>query len=244
MNLQKTTKICSKCHQEKSINEFYFRKDHNTYRNECKKCHNFMCKQWDLQHLGRKKEITKNWELKNPKRHQESARRCYLKNSEKIKKRSKLWRLNNLNKFKKIIKKYQDKIYSTPQGKLNCLMSCGIHKSLCLNKNNKHWELLVNYTKKDLQKHLKLLFINKMTWKSFLKGLIHIHHLISRSSFKFKSEKDSEFKKCWALKNLVPMWKKDHIEFHKKYGKKTTKEQYDEFMKEKLISERTKNIQS
>lgn len=34
----KNTKICNKCNKEKILLEFYFRKDNNTYRNECKDC--------------------------------------------------------------------------------------------------------------------------------------------------------------------------------------------------------------
>lgn len=32
------TKICWKCGKSKPLTEFYFRKDSNTYRNECKEC--------------------------------------------------------------------------------------------------------------------------------------------------------------------------------------------------------------
>lgn len=32
------TKICTKCGVEKLLSEFYFRKDNNSYRNECKEC--------------------------------------------------------------------------------------------------------------------------------------------------------------------------------------------------------------
>ena len=35
-----THKICNKCGMEKSITDFYFRKNRNTYQNSCKKCHN------------------------------------------------------------------------------------------------------------------------------------------------------------------------------------------------------------
>ena len=32
------TKKCSKCGEVKELSEFYFRKDSQEYRNECKKC--------------------------------------------------------------------------------------------------------------------------------------------------------------------------------------------------------------
>ena len=34
----KTTKICNKCNTEKELPDFYYRKDSNSYRNECKDC--------------------------------------------------------------------------------------------------------------------------------------------------------------------------------------------------------------
>jgi hypothetical protein len=36
------TRICKKCGEEKPISEFYFRRDCNDYRNECKICHNII----------------------------------------------------------------------------------------------------------------------------------------------------------------------------------------------------------
>ena len=39
-------KVCAKCKEKKSLSEFYFRKDTNKYRNECKKCFSNQTKQF------------------------------------------------------------------------------------------------------------------------------------------------------------------------------------------------------
>lgn len=40
LNIQKPAekKICNLCKEEKSLSDFYFRKESNNYRSECKKC--------------------------------------------------------------------------------------------------------------------------------------------------------------------------------------------------------------
>ena len=53
-------------------------------------------------------------------------------------------------------------------------------------------------------KHLKKQFDDKMTWDNY--GKWHIDHKIPKSHFKYEIAEDPEFKKCWALENLQPLW--------------------------------------
>ena len=52
---------------------------------------------------------------------------------------------------------------------------------------------------------------NGMTWETHGKYGWHIDHKIPISAFNFESPKDLDFKKCWALINLQPMWAKENI---------------------------------
>jgi hypothetical protein len=36
----------------------------------------------------------------------------------------------------------------------------------------------------------------------------HIDHIIPKSAFAYESPDDPEFKACWTLTNLRPLWKK------------------------------------
>ncbi len=78
------------------------------------------------------------------------------------------------------------------------------------NKNGQHWEDLVGYPLADLMKHLEKQFANGMTWENY--GKWHIDHIIPISAFNFTLPKHLDFRKCWALKNLQPMWAKDNKE--------------------------------
>jgi vacuolar-type H+-ATPase subunit H len=83
--------------------------------------------------------------------------------------------------------------------------------SLHGNKAGRKWEMLVGYTLNDLKKHLQKKFVKGMTWKRFMNGEIHIDHIIPISYFKYKSTDDIQFKECWALCNLQPLWKRDNL---------------------------------
>jgi len=101
--------------------------------------------------------------------------------------------------------------------RLNRNISRAISGSLRENKNGRHWENVVNYTIKDLKKHLEKQFVNGMTWKNY--GEWHIDHKIPMSVFNFTKPEHEDFKKCWALDNLQPMWAKDNFAKHTKITK-------------------------
>jgi hypothetical protein len=48
-----------------------------------------------------------------------------------------------------------------------------------------------------------------MTWGNY--GQWHVDHKIPISAFNYETPDDIDFKRCWALKNLRPMWAKENI---------------------------------
>jgi len=83
--------------------------------------------------------------------------------------------------------------------------------SLKGNKKRLQWSIMVGYNKEELKKHLEKQFTDGMNWQSFLKGEIHIDHIVPISAFNFTKPEHTDFKKCWALKNLQPMWARENI---------------------------------
>ena len=71
------------------------------------------------------------------------------------------------------------------------------------------WESLVGYTVQELQQHLESQFQRGMAWDNM--GKWHIDHIRPQSSFSFSSTDDPEFKECWALANLQPLWAADNL---------------------------------
>jgi hypothetical protein len=78
-----------------------------------------------------------------------------------------------------------------------------------LRKNGDHVFDIVGYSVHDLKKHLENKFEDGMSWDNY--GKWHIDHIIPASSFKYRSYEDIEFKECWSLENLQPLWALDNI---------------------------------
>ena len=77
------------------------------------------------------------------------------------------------------------------------------------NGNSSLIERLCGYTIVELKSHLEKQFTKGMDWKSFNKGEIHIDHITPIKDFNLKKEQD--FKQCWSLSNLMPLWAKDNL---------------------------------
>ena len=89
-------------------------------------------------------------------------------------------------------------------------MSCSIGHSLQGNKKGNHWEKLVGYTVGQLKKHLEKQFKEGMAWENYGRYGWEIDHIVPISAFNFSSPDNIDFKRCWALKNLRPLWRIDN----------------------------------
>jgi hypothetical protein len=98
----------------------------------------------------------------------------------------------------------------TPMERLNRNISGSLRKALKGNKNRKRWETLVGYTLKDLMDHLEKQFTEGMIWDNY--GEWHIDHIRPICSFDFTEPEDEDFKECWELSNLQPLWAKENLE--------------------------------
>ena len=107
-----------------------------------------------------------------------------------------------------------EKAKLNPMLHLNRTIACSIRQSLRNNKNGKsgkHWENIVNFTLSDLIKHLEKQFNENMSWNNYGRDGWGINHIRPVSNFSFNSYKDEEFKKCWALENLQPLWAEENL---------------------------------
>jgi hypothetical protein len=172
------TKICPKCKESKTLNEFYTDKtkkyDVSSY---CKKCHCTLQIKW--------RENNPDYEKVNRKKNPEKTREWH--------------------------KKMNEKRRSKPIFKLSDIISASIKNSLKSGKNGRHWESLLNYTIQDLMTHLENQFKKGMSWDN--QGMFgwHIDHIIPISLWQFNTPQDREFKQCWALCNLQPLWAEENL---------------------------------
>jgi hypothetical protein len=93
---------------------------------------------------------------------------------------------------------------SCPGVRVNEAMSRRIRSSIRSGKNGAHWEHLVGYTASILMRHLERQFTKGMSWNNY--GKWHIDHRVPIVSFQIESIECPEFRACWALSNLQPLW--------------------------------------
>lgn len=93
--------------------------------------------------------------------------------------------------------------------RLNSSIRAGVYAGLKGNKNGRKWENIIGYKLKDLMRHLESQFKDGMSWGNY--GEWHVDHVIPRSFFHFTNNTDLDFKRCWELSNLQPLWKKDNM---------------------------------
>lgn len=79
-------------------------------------------------------------------------------------------------------------------------------------KAGRSWQNLVGYSCSDLMRHLERQFVKGMGWDN--RSEWHIDHILPVSSFSFSTPEDPDFRACWALTNLRPLWSMANM--HKK----------------------------
>ncbi len=116
--------------------------------------------------------------------------------------------------YKKRARERDNKRYKTDVAfSLKKRISVLINESLTVKgarrKNGRHWENLVGYSVQDLKKHIESKFLPGMSWDN--RHEWHIDHITPRSAFNITSAECEEFKRCWSLENLQPLWAKDNL---------------------------------
>lgn len=130
------------------------------------------------------------------------------KNKEHLKKYREEWTEKNKEHIREYKKNYQKQLLNkNPKYKLSQYFQTSIWTSLKAKKKSKTFDS-VGYTLNDLMSHLEILFSDGMSWENY--GEWHVDHIIPISKFKFEDAESPEFKECWALTNLQPMWDKDN----------------------------------
>lgn len=194
-----TEKKCSRCKKLKIVSAFYrdnYNKDGLMHR--CKEC---------------ERDDFRDRYRANPEKHNKRKKDHPEKNSEYQRK----WARNNPDKVVRARNKSNKKRRETPRGKLRTNFSTSIYKALRSNKGRKNWEALVGYTLDKLKIHLEKQFKPGMSWENY--GEWHLDHIVPISAFNFEKPEDDDFKRCWALKNLQPLWASDNLKKQAKITK-------------------------
>jgi len=161
-------------------------------------------KKYHGEHPEKVSEYNKKYRKKHPEKVRERNKKYYNENREKEKERWKTWYKNNIEKYRE----YKRSLVNTPQGRINSRMSVNIRKALKGNKAGRHWEILVGYDFGQFKRDFESKFTFGMGWHNM--DLWDIDHIIPKCLWVYDTVDSREFRQCWCLANLQPMWRPDN----------------------------------
>ena len=113
------------------------------------------------------------------------------------------------NRVQKVWKK--NKYHTDPKYNITLRIRGSLRKSLKGIRKNTPTFTLLGYTPTELFNHLESQFTeeNGYSWDNMNEW--HIDHIRPVASFNYTTTECEDFKKCWALSNLQPLWAKDNL---------------------------------
>ena len=110
--------------------------------------------------------------------------------------------------------KRYDNIKTTPKVRIEGYMHLAF-RCAAKGKGEKSFKKLLpilGYDAQQLRDYLEAQFKPGMTFDNHGNKGWHIDHIKPRSSFNYTSMEDEEFKACWALENLQPLWAGENLQ--------------------------------
>lgn len=158
----------------------------------------------------RKRANVSAWRAANPDKVRDISRQHYRRHRSKIIDRAVAYAKANPDATKANARRlHQRRQAASPQYRLKRSIGTMVWMALKGRKAGQQWQALVGYALDDLMRHLERQFLPGMSWSN--QGEWHVDHIIPASSFSYTEADDPEFKACWALTNLRPLWRGDNI---------------------------------
>lgn len=148
-------------------------------------------------HKLKKSEYHKEWREDKKEHLKEYHAEWRENNRESINEKSRLWSSN---------KRQNDSSFKLKCNTRTALWTCLKERNVA--KYRSTFELL-EYSLEELIIHLEKKFTEGMSWENY--GEWHVDHKIPMSKFNFTTTEDIEFKLCWSLDNLQPLWELENL---------------------------------
>ena len=162
--------------------------------------------------IGGKSEANKRYYKKNKEEISEWYKEWAKENETERKTYSQQWNKDNREHVNQYKRDYERKRRAEdPKYRLGVRTRTAVWQMLKernVNKMNKTFDLL-GYSLEEIMAHLEALFTIGMTWDNY--GEWHVDHKIPMASFNFETTDDREFKLCWCLDNLQPLWGPENL---------------------------------
>jgi hypothetical protein len=177
-----TKKTCTRCFQEKLLDEFYYSKTKKFNRcSHCKVCDKIKRQNYYNANKDKVLEINRNWIRKNPEKRKEQ-KRIYMRTRRKD---------------------LSYRLFSNLRSRLSDTLRNNRKTSKTLD--------LLGCSLESFKLHLQSLFLDGMTWDNygFGEGKWNIDHVKPCAFFDFSNPEHQKI--CFHYSNLQPLWQIDNI---------------------------------
>jgi hypothetical protein len=198
IELIQSFKTCRKCGEGKPATAEFFHRQAGRLRSQCKPC---------ALVTAAERRATPTDETRAKQRAYDAAR--YIANKERRQVLSAAWRAANPDHEKRLGREWNRRKRRDPAFRLKSNIRCYVYASLSRNKGGHRTEALLGYSIEALRTHLERQFLPGMSWDNY--GEWHVDHILPVASFDFQTSDDPDFRACWALTNLRPLWGEDNV---------------------------------
>lgn len=224
------SRICTRCKTSKPATaEFYHARKKNAdgCREVCKKCraadnlaHNAERTAKKREHYRQNKdrllESVRAYYRENVEAQRKAGLDRHYKNRDKRIEQMRAYRAANLDALNERRRPKSREAFHARYGSdlvftLKHRMRALLHATLANGRQGKRMAELLGYGMDELRSHLERQFTKGMSWEAFLAGEIHVDHIIPASTFNAVDYDSDEFRACWALPNLRPMWARENL---------------------------------
>lgn len=204
------SRVCASCKSELPATLEHFpphKMGRHGLNSVCRPCK----KRIDAERRSRPDQLARQqaWRDSNKRRikaYNEAYRESGYKSTEHVA----TWRANNIEYARaKDAQRNRARRRVDPEYSMLCRMRARL-SAMKRGKASRRTEDLLGYTMQELKDHIQRQFTGEMTWAKFMAGEIHIDHIVPVAAFSITSLDCDDFKRCWSLSNLRPLWAADN----------------------------------
>lgn len=235
--------VCTKCCATKNSDEFpRNRSRKNGFGSQCKACKRLADAEYrrlnreelrqryremiaanptfwaDRYAANREKELARvaHWQRENPEKVHAQNRKFAEANPGYWRE----WAASKPEKMREGWRRYHERRKVDPAYRLSAAVRSGINRCLISGgKLRRRTFEALGYSPEELMAHLEKQFLPGMSWENYGKDGWHIDHIIPLSVFNYHTIEDIDFRRCWALSNLQPLWAADNLKKNAKLDK-------------------------
>jgi len=204
------TKSCTKCQEEKPLNEFpKSSRFKSGFNSQCKYCLNTASKKWRDENSEDFKNRRKEHYWKNVDKMREEKRQYVERSKPQKIAYDAEYRKANKDKIAAYKKNWESKKKDDPIFKIKRNLRRRVHHALMGRTKSDNTFNLIGCSAEEFKAHIESLWLEGMSWDNYGPSGWHVDHIKECHTFDLSDPKQQ--KECFHYSNQRPLWAKDNL---------------------------------